>query len=112
MIPGRAEDAVPRFRESFDFVTARAVARLNILIELCAPFVKPGGCFLAMKGSAAGEESLEASGGAAVLGLELEDVKRYTVKDGGDRSILVYRKTAPTPDVYPRRYAQIKKKPL
>lgn len=112
-VPKRAEEyAAEGVRESFDFATARAVARLNILMELCAPFVKVGGCFVAMKGSLANEEIKEAENGAEKLGLTLEAVHPYTVKDGGDRFILVYRKTSKTPSSYPRAYAKIKKNPL
>lgn len=111
-VPERAEEAVINLRESFDFATARAVARLNILVELAAPFVKVGGCFVAMKGRAAKEEIEEASRGAKTLGLTLDHVTPYTVEGGGERFIAVYRKTAVTPSAYPRRYAQIKKKPL
>lgn len=111
-IPERAEEAVLTRRETFDFVSARAVARLNILAELAAPFVKVGGCFLAMKGSAAEEEAAEAARAEKTLSLELVDRIRYEIEDGGERCILVYRKTAPTPKEYPRRYSQIKKKPL
>ena len=111
-LPERAEEAVEGRRETFDFVTARAVARLTILAELAAPFLKAGGYFLAMKGSAAEEERLEACRASKILGLTYERSLDYEIEDGGARSILVYRKTAPTPQTYPRRFAQIKKKPL
>lgn len=111
--PKRAEEYIAEgVRESFDFATARAVARLNILMELCAPFVKVGGYFVAMKGQAAEEEMAEAEKAAKKLGLALVEKRPYTVKDGGDRYILVYKKTASTPAAYPRAYAKIKKNPL
>ena len=111
-IAERAEEAVYSRRETFDFVTARAVARLNVLSELCAPFVKVGGYFIAMKGSAAEEERLEAATGAEKLGLRYEKSIPYEIEGGGERRILIYKKVSPTPPEYPRRYAKIKKNPL
>ena len=111
-VPERAEDAAKELRESFDFATARAVARLNILAELCAPFVKVGGYFLAMKGSAADEELNEARGATSKLGLEYIRAERYEIEGGGVRSILIFKKVFPTPKEFPRRFAQIKKRPL
>lgn len=110
-ITGRAEEAVTNLRERFDFASSRAVARLNILLELTAPFVKVGGAVLAMKGSAAAEELEEAKGAIAKLGLKLESVHHFPV-DGADHAVIVLRKVKPTPTQYPRRYAQIKKSPL
>ena len=110
-ITGRAEEAVPQRRESYDFASSRAVARLNILLELTAPFVKVGGAVLAMKGSAAAEELEEAKGAIAKLGLKLESVHHFPV-DGADHAVIVLRKIKPTPALYPRRYAKIKQSPL
>ena len=112
VLPDRAEAAAATRRESFDLVTARAVARLNILLEICAPFVTVGGYFIAMKGSAAEEERLEAECASKILGLSPEGSVEYEIKDGGRRSLLIYKKIAPTPASYPRKYPQIKKKPL
>lgn len=111
-LPERAEEASARLRETFDFATARAVARLNILLELCVPFVRVGGYFVAMKGCAAAEETREAERAASRLGVTLERAVGYEIEGGGQRSIIIYKKTSPTPKEYPRRYAQIKKKPL
>ena len=111
-LPERAEEAAAKYRESFDFASARAVARLNALLELCVPFVKVGGYFVAMKGSAAKEEAEEAKRAAKTLGVTLSDTVDYEIEGGGARRILIYKKVAPTPSAYPRRYAQIKKKPL
>lgn len=112
-VPERAEEFAARgARESFDIATARAVARLNILMELCAPFVKKGGFFVAMKGSLADEEMKEAEAAASRLGLSFVKKEAYTVKDGGNRFILVYKKVKETPAAYPRAYAKIKKNPL
>jgi len=110
-ITARAEEAVAGRRESFDFATSRAVARLNILLELTAPYVKVGGAVLAMKGTAAEEELTQAESAIKKLGLKLERVVRFPI-DGTDHAVIVLRKVAPTPPRYPRRYAKIKQAPL
>ena len=110
-ITARAEEAVADRRESYDFATSRAVARLNILLELTAPYVKVGGAVLAMKGSAAQEELAEAKGAIGKLGLKLEAVHTFCI-DGAEHSVIILRKVAPTPPRYPRRYAKIKQQPL
>ena len=110
-ITARAEEAVVDRRESYDFATSRAVARLNILLELTAPYVKVGGAVLAMKGAAAKEELAEAKNAIAKLGLKLEKVVEFPV-DGASHWVIVLRKVAPTPAKFPRRYAKIKQAPL
>ena len=110
-VTARAEEAAEAMREQFDFASSRAVARLNVLLELTAPFVKVGGAVLAMKGSAAAEELEEAKNAIAKLGLKLEKVHRFPV-DGADHAVIVLRKVKPTPPQYPRRYAKIKQFPL
>ena len=110
-ITSRAEEAVIVRRESYDFATSRAVARLNILLELTAPYVKVGGAVLAMKGAAAKEELAEAKNAIAKLGLKLEKVGEFPV-DGASHWVIVLRKVAPTPAKFPRRYAKIKQAPL
>ena len=110
-ITARAEEAVLDRRESYDVATSRAVARLNILLELTAPYVKVGGVVLAMKGSAAKEELEEAKNAIRQLGLKLEKVASFRV-DEAEHSVIVLRKIASTPAKYPRRYAKIKQFPL
>lgn len=110
-ITARAEEAVATRRESYDFATSRAVARLNMLLELTAPYVKVGGKVLAMKGAAAKEELEEAKGAIAKLGLKLEEVREFPV-DGTQHAVIVLRKVSPTPAKYPRRFAKIKQNPL
>ena len=110
-ITARAEEAVADRRERYDVATSRAVARLNVLLELTAPYVKVGGLVLAMKGSAAREELAEAKNAIARLGLKLEKVAPFPV-DGAEHSVIVLRKVAATPPQYPRRYAKIKQSPL
>lgn len=110
-VTARAEDAVADCREQYDFATSRAVARLNVLLELTAPFVKVGGYVLAMKGSAALEELEEAKKAIKTLGLKLEAVREFPV-DGTAHTVIVLKKVAPTPARYPRRFAKIKQNPL
>ncbi|MBQ8580239.1 MAG: 16S rRNA (guanine(527)-N(7))-methyltransferase RsmG [Oscillospiraceae bacterium] len=110
-VTARAEEAAQQRRESYDFASSRAVARLNILLELTAPFVKVGGAVLAMKGSAAEEELKEAQGAIKKLGLKTEKVHHFDI-DGADHAVIVLRKVAKTPPQYPRRYAKIKQLPL
>ena len=110
-VTARAEEAVEERRETYDYATSRAVARLNILLELTAPYVKVGGKVLAMKGTAAQEELAEAKNAIAKLGLKVEQVKEFPV-DGTAHTVIVLKKVAPTPKQYPRRYAKIKQNPL
>ena len=110
-ITARAEEAVTTRREQYDFATSRAVARLNILLELTAPYVKVGGAVLAMKGTAAAEELEEAKNAIRRLGLKVEKVQQFPVEDTA-HTVIVLRKVAPTPPQYPRRYAKIKQSPL
>ena len=98
-------------REEFDIATSRAVARLNILCELCLPFVKVGGYFVAMKAAAADEELQEAKRAISQLGGKLERIAEYEI-DGATRRVLLIRKVKPTPPQYPRRFAKIKQSPL
>ena len=110
-ITARAEEAVVKVREQYDVATSRAVARLNILLELAAPYVKVGGVVLAMKGTAAQEELTEAKNAIKRLGLQLEKVATFPLEETA-HTVIVLRKIAPTPSQYPRRYAKIKQSPL
>lgn len=110
-VTARAEEAVAQRRERYDFATSRAVARLNVLLELTAPFVKVGGAVLAMKGAAAAEELEEAKNAIAKLGLQVEQIHHFPV-DGADHAVIVLRKVRSTPAQYPRRFNKIKQFPL
>lgn len=110
-VTARAEEAAAKNREQFDVATSRAVARLNILLELTAPFVKVGGYVLAMKGTAAQEELAEAKNAIGQLGLKLERVVTFPV-EGTEHAVIVLKKVKPTPAQFPRRYAKIKQSPL
>lgn len=110
-ITARAEEAISDHREKFDYATSRAVARLNILLELTAPYVRVGGAVIALKGSAARQELEEAAGAVKKLGLKVEDIKDFDI-DGATHSVIVLRKITKTPSQFPRRYAKIKQSPL
>lgn len=109
----RAEEAPASYRQSFDFALSRAVARLSVLSELCLPFVKKGGYFIAMKGPDCTDELNEAKRAIALLGGEIACVENYTIP-GTDitHSAVIIRKVKDSPTRYPRRWAQIKKQPL
>ena len=96
-VTARAEEAVADRRESYDYATSRAVARLNILLELTAPYVKVGGKVLAMKGTAAQEELQEAKNAISRLGLKVEKVAEFPM-DGTAHTVIVLKKVAPTPN--------------
>ena len=110
-VTARAEEFVTGCREQYDVATSRAVARLNMLLELTAPYVKVGGYVLAMKGAAAEEELAEAKGAIQKLGLKLEKLVTFPVEDTA-HGVIILKKVAPTPPKYPRRFAKIKQAPL
>lgn len=112
LIHGRSEDYAKTHRECFDIVTARAVANLPILSELCIPLVKRKGMFLAMKGANAANEQQDAAHAIQILGCQSINSIEQTLSDGAKRVILVYEKIHKTPNAYPRAFAQIKKHPL
>lgn len=105
----RAEDCAD-LRETFDCACARAVAVLPILLELAFPLLKTGGLFFAYKTDKS--EMLQAARALNVLNGDLTAEKHFTLPSGDSRCIMVFRKTKPTPDEYPRPYAAIKKSPL
>ena len=107
----KAEEKKPYFRERFDITTARAVAALPVLLELCAPLTRVGGYFCALK-SHAEEEIIAAGNAPETLGLTLRDKISYSIPGGDARVVLIYEKTAETARKYPRRYAEITKQPL
>ena len=112
-VHGRAEEFAQAHRESFDLVTSRAVADLQLLSELCLPLVKVGGAFLAMKSSHSQEETDQAAKAISLLGGKLERVTDYSIPTTDiTHRLLTIRKISPTPKKYPRRFAQIKKQPL
>lgn len=115
-VSGRAEELAAvgaQLRASFDFVSARAVANLPVLSELCLPFLKTGGTFIALKGANAPAEITAAKGAIAKLGAALVGCEEYRIlSDDAPRYLVTIAKTAPTPAAYPRQYSRIAKKPL
>ncbi len=116
-LSARAEELAqePRYREAFDVAIARAVAALPVLCELCIPFVKLGGHFLAMKGEAAESELREAEHAPRILGasdFRTEEVRLLGLEEPCTRFVLCAEKTGKTPLCYPRLYAKIQKSPL
>lgn len=109
----RAEEAPGDWRGSFDIAVSRAVARLNVLCELCLPFVKVGGLFIAMKAEDCARELEEARNAAEVLGGAEPELRRYRLP-GTDivRAAVLIKKLRPTPEKYPRRWAKISRQPL
>lgn len=102
-------------RDSFDVATARAVAALPMLLELCAPFVRKGGHVLALKGRTAMEELDASRHAVGELKCKVSFTKEYKIGEGESeqgRGILLFQKIAPTPDAFPRPFAKIKSKPL
>ena len=111
-IHARAEDA-KALHGQFDAAVSRAVARLNLLAELCLPFAKVGGVFLAMKGPGAAEELEEAAHAIEVLGGGEAEILPYTVPGTEQaHNVVRIRKLRETPAKYPRRWAKIQKQPL
>ena len=112
IIHGRAEDLSKQktFRERFDVVTSRAVARLNVLAEYCLPFVKVGGKFVALKGKNFQEELDEARAAIKILGggeILIREIKLPTLDD--KRAVIYVDKKKSTPEKYPRRESLIRK---
>ena len=99
------------YRESFEIVTARAVARLNVLAELCLPLVKKDGYFLSLKAQKAEEETKEAINAIKLLGGKLEQDLEFDI-EGEERHILEIRKAKETPNKYPRKAGTPNKKPI
>jgi 16S rRNA (guanine527-N7)-methyltransferase len=112
VVPARAEewrDGIGRI----DLVTARALAPLAVLVEYAAPLLRDGGALVAWKGRRDSAEEADGARAAAVVGLELEQVKAVSPYEGADhRHLHVFRKVAPTPDRFPRRAGMARKRPL
>lgn len=109
---GRAEE-LPRLRESFDIAVSRAVAELDVLAELCLPQVRVGGLFIAMKGPDCDEEAARSDFAVKALGGRIREIVRYEIPGMEvTHAAVIVEKVKPTPPQYPRRFAQIRKKPL
>lgn len=101
------------FREKFDVVTSRAVAKLNILAEYMLPFVKVGGVCICMKGAEISEELEEAKKAVKLLGGEIEKVEHFCLIDTDmERNIVIIKKVSSTPSQYPRKAGTPAKQPI
>lgn len=110
---GEEQGLVKGWRDSFDFAAARAVADLGVLCELCLPFVKVGGRFLAMKSTGSGRELEEAAHAVRLLGGRVAQVEDYPIPGTEvTHRLIAIEKLAPTLKGYPRRWAKIQKEPL
>ena len=113
-VHGRAEDfgQDKKYRESFDIATARAVANLATLTELCTPFIKVGGSFVCMKGDAT-EEIKNAEKAIKELGMKKEKIDTFKlVGNDADRTIIIYKKEKSTPNKYPRKAGVPSRNPI
>jgi len=110
VIHARGEELGRKRREIYDFATARAVAALPVLTELCLPFVKVGGEFIALK--SVNEDANAAANAVKLLGGKMSKMLDYKLPNGDDRRLVVVKKISQTPTKYPRGYANITKKPL
>ena len=114
VIQSRAEDSKDK-RETFDVVVSRAVARLDILVELCVPLLKLNGLFIALKGAHANDEIEVSNNALKVLKATIEDVEEIELHYDNEiakRNNVIIRKLEKTPNKYPRLYSKIKKQPL
>lgn len=101
------------YRESYDIVTARAVARLSVLSELCIPLVKKSGQFIALKSAKGDEELADAAFGIGVFGGKVVDTISYELpEDAGERQMIIIEKRSQTPKKYPRKPGTPNKSPL
>lgn len=114
-VHGRAEEygLDPAYREQYDFATARAVADLRFLCEMCLPFVKVGGRFLAMKSVDSGDELEQSRSAIEKLGGHVAGFHDYVIPHTAvTHRVVVIDKVAPTPAGYPRRWAKMQKSPI
>jgi 16S rRNA (guanine527-N7)-methyltransferase len=112
IINDRAEN-MSSLRETFDIVTARAVASMPILLELCVPLTKVNGYFISLKGSSFHEEMVKSSNAIKLLDVKVNKVLEYELLNNyGKRSIIMFEKLKQTNSKYPRKYSLIKNKPL
>lgn len=113
LIHSRAEDGAREFREQFDTVTSRAVANMTVLSELCIPFLKVGGRFLALKGPMAEEELKDAERAISILGGEVESIYDAHIPHTDlNHKIIIVKKVRHTPMQYPRKPGIVTKSPI
>lgn len=111
---GRAEDFGKKenVRETYDFAVSRAVARLNVLCELAAPFIYPGGYFIAYKSKNTDEEIFESEKAFRELDLTVTETAEFDLDGDNKRVLLEIKKLKKTPSKYPRSFSKITKSPL
>lgn len=114
LLHSRAEEAARKkeFREKFDLVTSRAVAKMNVLTEYCLAYAKIGGIFVPLKGPAIDEELDGADNAVKILGGTIKEKRSFVLSDGSRRSVIIIEKIARTPILYPRGASKILKKSL
>lgn len=115
LVHGRAEDVGQNklYREKFDIVTARAVAKMSVLSEYCLPLVKQGGYFIALKGPKAEDELDEGQKAITVLGGQLVKDEELTLPETSEeRTLILVKKVKPTPKKYPRQAGTPRRKPI
>ncbi|MGI6486405.1 MAG: 16S rRNA (guanine(527)-N(7))-methyltransferase RsmG [Thermoanaerobacterales bacterium] len=114
VINNRAEQTAKesKYRQSYDIATARAVASLCALSEICLPFVKIGGIFAALKGEEVDDEVRESEGAIKIMGGEISSIVGYEISESIKRKIIVVKKVKKTPDGFPRKPGTPKKHPL
>ena len=112
-VSDRAESYSRKHQQVYDFAFARAVASLNVLLEIISPLLKINGCFIALKGPGINEEIEKSKNALNVLNLKIEEIHNFVLPESKEeRNIVVIRKVKATPNKYPREYAAIKKRPL
>ncbi|NMM62039.1 16S rRNA (guanine(527)-N(7))-methyltransferase RsmG [Clostridium sp. P21] len=114
-IHGRAEDfsRKPEYREKSDAAVSRAVANLSVLSELCIPYIKVGGYFVAMKGPSVEDEIKDGKNAVSILGGKIEDVIKINIEDSDlKHNLVIIKKIKETPKAYPRKAGTASKKPL
>lgn len=114
-IHGRAEDFSRKseYREKCDAAVSRAVANLAVLSELCIPYVKVGGYFVAMKGPSVDDEIKEGKNAVSILGGKIEDIVKIEIENSDlNHNLVIIKKVKETPKVYPRKAGTAAKKPL
>ena len=115
LVHGRAEDVGQNklYREKFDLVTARAVARMSVLSEYCLPLVKKGGYFIALKGPKAEDELDDGQKALELLGGKLIKEEELTLPESEEeRTLILVQKVKATPKKYPRQAGTPRRKPI
>ena len=114
-IHGRAEDfaQVAKYRENFDLAVSRAVANMTTLTELCMPYVKVNGYFIAMKGPSVEDEIIQSKNAISILGGKIEDIIQVSIEDSDlKHNLVIVKKIKSTPKTYPRQAGTASKNPL